>query len=243
MKKGIWRMAAFRCLEYSITFFIILIINFFLPRLMPGGPLSLESSADVGSIVNISPDTKLKLLQYYHLNDPLPVQFINYLFDAARLNFGYSISYNMPVIDIISGRLPWTILLLGSAMVISTILGIYLGMESAWRPGKFLDRALLTLMPVIKSLPVFFLGTIMLFVLGYRLDLFPTAGGVTLYAVYGSPLDEAADIISHMALPLVCLTLFDLTGTYLLVRNFCARAASKPIRGHGRGKGAGRGRH
>jgi peptide/nickel transport system permease protein len=228
MKKGLWRMAIIRCLEYSITFFIILVINFFLPRLLPGGPLALESNADTGSMVALTPQTRLQLLQYYHLNEPLPMQFVSYLVDTAKLNFGYSIYYNMPVTSLIIGRLPWTILLMGSAMIISTIIGIYLGMESAWKPGDLLDRALLTIMPVIKSIPVFFLGTMMLFVLGYHYNLFPTSGGMTLYGVYGSPLDEVADIVSHLALPLVCLTLFDVTGTYLLVRNFCIQQRESP---------------
>jgi peptide/nickel transport system permease protein len=218
-----------RGLEYALTFFIILTINFFLPRVMPGGPLlSIFGSQNSDLPVVIDDATKLKLMDYYHLNDPLHIQFINYLIDTAHLNFGYSIYYNIPVVDIIAGRLPWTILLMGSALLISTALGVYLGLESSWRRGKAIDRALLVIMPVLKSIPVFFLGSLIIFIFGFRLGIFPVSGGMTPYAVYSSPIRMIADIASHLALPLACLVIFEITGSYLLVRNVCTQQMERP---------------
>ncbi|WP_174590332.1 ABC transporter permease [Methanocella conradii] len=218
-----------RGLEYALTFFIILTINFFLPRVMPGGPLlSIFGSQNSDLPVVIDEATKHRLMDYYHLNDPLYVQFINYLIDTTHLNFGYSIYYNIPVIDIIAGRLPWTILLMGSALLISTALGIFLGLESSWRRGTALDRALLIVMPSLKSIPIFFLGSLMIFIFGFRLGIFPVSGGMTPYAAYSSPLAMVIDIASHLALPLACLIIFEISGSYLLVRNVCVQQMEKP---------------
>lgn len=229
MDKAYRRVVTLRGLEYALTFFIILTINFFLPRLIPGGPLvSLLSGQSTDIPVVIDDATKQRLLDYYHLNDPLPVQFASYLWNTAHLDFGYSIYYNIPVIDVIAGRLPWTILLMGSALLISTAIGMFLGLESAWRRGRWLDRALLVIMPAFKSVPLFFLGSLAIFVFGFRLDLFPISGAMTLYARNTTFLQTAADVGSHLAMPLACLVAFEMTGSYLLVRNVCVQQMGRP---------------
>jgi peptide/nickel transport system permease protein len=218
-----------RGLEYTVTFFLILVINFFLPRTMPGGPLlSITGSQGADLPVVIDEATKSQLMDYYHLNDPLHIQFFHYFADALHLDFGYSIFYNVPVIDVIAGRLPWTILLMGSALLFSTVFGIILGMESAWRRGKKLDHALLVIMPVFRSVPAFFLGALMIFVFGYRAGWFPLSGAVTPYMDYGGIVDEVKDIIAHLVLPMLCLAAFEMPGTYLLVRNVCVQQLEKP---------------
>jgi len=132
-----WGHVFSRGLEYVLTFFIILTVNFFLPRFMPGGPLlSILGSQNADLPVVIDEETKYKLMDYYHLNDPLHLQFVHYLRDAVHLDFGYSISYNIPVLDVVLGRLPWTLLLMGTALLLSTMLGIFLGLESSWKRGK-----------------------------------------------------------------------------------------------------------
>jgi peptide/nickel transport system permease protein len=218
-----------RGLEYVITFFLILAINFFLPRVMPGGPLlSITGSQSADLPVVIDEEMKYKLMEYYHLNDPLHIQFIHYILDALHLDFGYSIFYNVPVVDILIGRLPWTILLMGTALVFSTIFGIIIGLESAWKRGEKLDHALLVIMPFFRSIPAFFLGAIMIFVFGYKTGWFPTSGAITPYMNYAGFSDYALDVLSHLALPMLCLAAFEMPGTYLLVRNVCVQQLGKP---------------
>lgn len=229
MDRKRWEHIMSRGLEYILTFFIILAINFFLPRIMPGGPLlSILGSQSSDLPVVIDEDTKYKLMDYYHLNDPLHVQFIHYLMDAAHLDFGYSIFYNVPVVDIILGRLPWTFLLMGTALVVSTFFGIWLGLESAWNRGNKLDNLLLVIMPTLRSVPAFFLGALMIFLLGYKMGLFPVSGAVTPYMDYGGIADRMKDILSHLILPMFCLAAFEMPGTYLLVRNVCVQQLERP---------------
>jgi peptide/nickel transport system permease protein len=224
-----WGRLFSRGLEYALTFFLILAVNFFLPRLMPGGPLlSVLGSQNADLPVVIDEETKVKLMDYYHLNDPVHLQFVHYLKDAAHLDFGYSIFYNVPVVDVISGRLPWTLLLMGTALLLSTTLGIFLGLESSWKQGKRLDNLLLILIPLFRSVPVFFLGSILIFVFGYRLGLFPVSGALTPYMDYQGLSSMLKDVASHLVLPLACLSAFEMPGTYLLVRNVCSQQLARP---------------
>ncbi len=229
MDRKRWEDIISRGLEYALTFFLILAINFFLPRIMPGGPLlSILGSQNSDLPVVIDEETKYKLMDYYHLNDPLHIQFVHYLIDAVHLDFGYSIFYNVPVVDIILGRLPWTVFLMGTALLVSTFFGIWLGLESAWNRGKKLDNLLLVIMPTLKSVPTFFLGALMIFVFGYVMGWFPVSGAVTHYMNYGGIADRIKDMISHLILPMTCLAAFEMPGTYLLVRNICVQQLERP---------------
>lgn len=229
MDRKRWEHIISRGLEYALTFFLILAINFFLPRIMPGGPLlSILGSQNSDLPVVIDEETKYKLMDYYHLNDPLHIQFAHYLIDAAHLDLGYSIFYNVPVVDIILGRLPWTIFLMGTALLVSTFFGIWLGLESSWNKGNKLDNLLLVTIPALKSVPTFFLGALMIFVFGYVMGWFPVSGAVTHYMNYGGIADRIKDMISHLILPMTCLAAFEMPGTYLLVRNICVQQLEKP---------------
>lgn len=229
MEKKQWEYIISRGLEYTLTFFLILIINFFLPRIMPGGPLlSIYGGQNNDLPVVIDEQTKYHLMEYYNLNDPLHIQFVNYIIDAAHFNFGYSIFYNVPVIDIIWGRLPWTLLLMGTALLVSTLIGIWLGLESAWKRDTKFDNILLVTIPALKSIPTFFLGALMIFIFGYVMDLFPVSGAVTHYMSYDGLTDKIGDIISHLILPMLCLVAFEMPGTYMLVRNICVQQTEKP---------------
>ncbi|AKB76524.1 Oligopeptide transport system permease protein OppB [Methanosarcina horonobensis HB-1 = JCM 15518] len=224
-----WGHVLSRGLEYALTFFLILTVNFFLPRFMPGGPLlSVLGSQSADLPVVIDDETKSRLMDYYHLNDPLHLQFVHYLIDAAHLDFGYSIFYNVPVVDVISGRLPWTLLLMGTALLLSTVLGILLGLESSWNREKRLDNLLLIVIPLFRSVPVFFLGSIFIFLFGYRLGLFPVSGALTPYMDYQDFSSMVKDVASHLVLPLACLSAFEMPGTYLLVRNVCSQQLERP---------------
>lgn len=224
-----WGRVFSRGLEYALTFFLILIVNFVLPRLMPGGPLlSILGSQNADLPVVIDDETKHMLMDYYHLNDPIHTQFIHYLIDASHLDFGYSIFYNVPVIDVILGRLPWTLLLMGTALLLSTVLGIFLGLESSWNRGKRLDSLLLITIPLFRSVPVFFLGSLLIFFFGYRMGLFPVSGALTPYMDYQNFLSMPIDVLYHLVLPLACLAAFEMPGTYLLVRNVCSQQLERP---------------
>jgi peptide/nickel transport system permease protein len=119
---------------YGIAFFIILALNFFLPRMMPGNPLMAIYGDE--ALVAMTPALKTHLIARFALDQPLWHQFGAYIAALFRGDLGWSYSFNAPVLKVILGSLPWTLLIVGTSLILSTILGIVLGVESGWRRGQ-----------------------------------------------------------------------------------------------------------
>lgn len=203
-------------INYLVAFLTIISLNFFLPRLMAGDPLTAIYGSE--ALVQMTPELKAQLVERFALNQPLWRQFVGYLGALCRGDLGYSYYFNAPVAQIIAGVLPWTLLLVGTAIFISTVIGAVLGIETGWRRGKRADKLILTGMLFWNGFPDFFLGMVLLIVFGVVLNVFPLAGGLTPYAGYtGFPL--ALDILKHLVLPVCSLVLVNLSGCYLLSRN------------------------
>jgi len=202
--------------NYLVAFYIILSLNFLLPRLMPGDPLTAIYGEE--AMIQMTPELKERLVERFALDRPLTGQFGAYLLSLLKGDLGYSYFYNAPVIKVILGALPWTFLLVGTAIVISTIIGTLLGMESGWRRGKKIDRAILAGTMFLDGLPDFFLGMVLLILFGVILEIFPLAGAMTPYAGYAG-ITLVLDVLKHLALPAAALTLVNLPGAYLLARN------------------------
>ncbi|KUK36764.1 MAG: Glutathione ABC transport system permease protein GsiC [Thermacetogenium phaeum] len=202
--------------SYLIAFFLIITINFVLPRLMPGDPLMAIYGEE--ALIAMTPELKAELTQRFSLDRPLGEQFISYLLALLRGDLGYSYYYNAPVLEVIAGSLPWTLLLVGLAVLASSILGIVLGIESGYRRGRPLDKVFLAGLMSFSGLPDFFVGTLLLLLFGVALGVMPLAGAVTPYAGK-TGLELIFDVLHHLALPLFALVLVRLAGTYLLTRN------------------------
>lgn len=203
-------------INYAIALVVIISLNFCLPRLMPGDPL-LAIYGDT-AMVAMTPELKAELMQRFALDQSIGQQFTTYIGSLLRGDLGYSYYHNAPVLEVIWGYLPWTMLLTVSALVISTLLGLAMGIESGSRQSRPLDRWLLSGLMLFSGLPDFFLAVLLLLVFGVTLHLAPLAGAMTPYAGYsGAAL--VLDVLHHLALPLAALVLARLTGTYLLTRN------------------------
>jgi len=219
---------------YTIAFLLILALNFLLPRMMPGDPLMAIYGDE--ALIAMTPEFKAHLIERFALDQPLWKQFGAYLLALFHGELGYSYYYNAPVSAVILGRLPWTLLLVGTSLVLSTLLGIVLGIESGWRRGSRTDRALLAGLMSLNGFPDFFLGMVLLIIFGVTLHVFPLAGALTPYAgLSGLPL--ALDVLRHLFLPVAALTLAYLTGSYLLTRNTMITVLREPYMLTARAKG------
>ena len=219
---------------YAIAFFLILTLNFLLPRMMPGDPLMAIYGEE--ALVQMTPELKASLVERFALDQPLWQQFGAYLKELFQGDLGYSYYYNAPVSQVILGRLPWTMLLVGLSLILSTLLGVVLGIESGWRRGSKSDRAMLTGLMALNGFPDFFLGIILLMVFGVTLGIFPLSGALTPYSgLSGLPL--ALDVLKHLFLPLTALTLAHLAGGYLLTRNTMITVLKEPYMLTARAKG------
>ena len=155
----------------------------------------------------------------YGLNKPLYEQYVDFIVNALRGEFGYSLYYQRPAFDVIMERLPWTLLLLLPAIIISTIFSIYLGMKTAWRHGTRYDVTVTSLALFVRSMPHFWLAIIFLMVFGYYLGLFPLSGCVSAGVEYPSILDYILDILWHAALPITVLVIRQIGMYMLYMRN------------------------
>ncbi len=203
-------------INYLVAFLIILAVNFFLPRLMPGDPLAAIYGEE--ALIHLTPETRSELINRFALDQPLGEQFWGYLSALVKGDLGYSYYYNDAVSAVISRAFPWTMLLVGTAITISALAGSIAGMESGWRRGKWTDRFLLTGIMFLEGFPDFFIGMVMLIVFGVVLNIFPLAGAMTPYAGY-TGLAMALDIVKHLILPAFSLALVNLGGSFLLARN------------------------
>jgi peptide/nickel transport system permease protein len=227
-------------LRLSLTLFVILVINFFLPRMMPGDPFSTTSADVVGEdILVMTEEQHLYYINYYGLDKPLCEQFLVYLKNLMMGNLGKSIYYKMPVSDVIMLHLPWTILIVVSATAISTTSGVVLGTLSAKNRKKGSDKIMMMGMIAFAEIPSFLLGLILLLIFSVYLRLFPLAGAVTPFANYSGPVEHAWDMLYHAFLPVVTLSLSQLTGVYLLTRNTLVTVITKDYITTARAKGLG----
>lgn len=210
-----------KCAEYTVTLLVIIIINFLACRLLPGDPFYyLNYNSDLGySDVVVTAETHEKLTEYYGLDLPLHLQFTRFVGKLAHGDLGFSIYHNMPVKTLIKGALPWTLLLMGTAFIIATILGILIGAKSAWQRDSFFDKFALNSMVILNRVPSFIIAIFVLILLGAKLQIFPLAGARTAYASFSSPFAYIADIIWHLILPAVTLIIAELCHPYLLTRN------------------------
>jgi peptide/nickel transport system permease protein len=219
---------------YGIAFLFILALNFFLPRMMPGDPLMAIYGDE--ALVAMTPALKAKLVARFALDQPVWQQFGAYIATLFRGDMGWSYFYNAPVLKVILGSLPWTLLVVGTSLVLATLLGLVLGIESGWRRGSRTDRALLTGLMSLNGFPDFFLGLVLLIVFGVLLGVAPLSGALTPYAGL-SGLALVLDVLKHMALPVAALTAAYLAGGYLLTRNTMITVLKSPFMLTARAKG------
>lgn len=221
-------------ITYGVAIVIILTLNFLLPRLMPGDPFSAIYGDE--TLIAMTPELKTHIIERFALDEPVWQQFGAYVSALFRGDLGYSYYYNASVSSVIMGSLPWTLLIVGTSLIISTLLGIVLGIESGWRRGSRTDRALLTGLMSLNGFPDFFLGLVLLIFFGILLRLAPLAGAITPYSgLSGFPL--VIDVIKHAALPVTALTLAHIAGSYLLTRNTMITVLKAPFMLTARAKG------
>jgi ABC-type dipeptide/oligopeptide/nickel transport systems, permease components len=197
-----------------ITIIFVVIFNYFLFRVLPGDPISM-----IMRNPKASPETIAHIRASYGLDKPWYVQFLIYMKGMFTGDFGTSFVYKKPVMEVIGPKLIPTILMLGIAEIIAIIIGIYLGVLSAWKRGSKLDVGTLCFSLVTYSMPTFWLGMIMVAVFCVNLQIFPIRGMTTAGAFYDSGMQYAGDVIHHLILPVITMSIL-LIGEYsLTMRN------------------------
>ncbi len=204
-----------RILYTFITLFGVATILFFIFRVMPGDPTAQVISPALDEVA------QARLKQAYGLDKPLYIQYVLYLKNIATLEWGRSFTSSRKVFDIMTYRFWNTIFLMGAAMCFSLVIGIGLGMVMAWRREGPLDTGGTIVALIFQSAPPFVTGLILLMVLSYRLDLFPTGGMYTPGFALAKGLDLffSTDFLHHLVLPTITVALFYLATPMLIMRD------------------------
>jgi len=201
-----------RTIYAMITLFLTITINFFIFRVMPGDPVSIMVSERI-----LKPAVVEEVRAMFGLNLPLWQQYILYIRNLLIGYLGYSFHWKEPVINVIMERMPNTILLMGVSTIFSVIIGIVLGILAAWKRGTKIDVTILTSSLTFYSLPVFWIGMMLLMLFGYYLGMFPIAGTMSRPPPEGF-FERILDILHHMTLPAITLTLISYGEYTLLMR-------------------------
>lgn len=204
-----------------VTVFVVITFNFFLFRVLPGDPAKAgtrDPRLNPASIEALERRFGLDKEVLVDLDGPNPfdTQYFAYLGALSRGDLGTSYAFrDRPVIDLLGDALVNTLWLVLPAQLLSIAFGVVLGLLAAWKRRTPIDVAALTFSLVMWSLPTFFLGIILLFAGAHWFGL-PTSGRVTIGGSFVSFWEVAADVLRHLLLPTLTLTLV-LLGEYMLI--------------------------
>jgi len=203
--------------SYLVMVFVLLTLNFMLPRVMPGDPIQgLIAQGSTG--FSLGEQSRVELVKYYHLDGSLMSQYGHYLARLAHGDLGRSIVTNAPVKRDLARKAPWTLLLVATSILLSTAIGLVAGVHSGWRRDRPMDRALLTGLITVWNFPPYLLASLLLFLFAVKLHWFPLFGNETPFTSTSGLLEHVLDIGHHLALPLFVLTAGMTASSYLVMR-------------------------
>lgn len=200
--------------QYLLVVVLALILNFVLPRAMPGSPLATLGGSEVGELTAAD---RAAILERYGLDLPLHEQFAAYVGDLVTLDLGRSFRDGRQVTTVLADRIGWTLLLVGSSLVVTTAVGVGLGTVAAARRERRRDSGTLAAVLTLDAMPPFWVGMLLILVFGVTLGWLPTFGAAPLVGVRPGPAG-ALDILRHLALPLATLVIGGLAQPFLVTR-------------------------
>lgn len=229
-----------RIIYTVILIFFVIILNWIIFEAMPGANGALY--AVLGQTGRLPPNEYQKQLALYGLDKPYWVQFYDYVRNMLTFHFGFSYRSNADVTQemITSGRLVNTLSLVGSSTLLALLLGTVIGVIVSRRRGSAADTLATTSSLATLGLPVFFTGTLLIFVFAEAVNWFPP-GGVypNIWDISGYPsiLAQIPVRLQFLFLPSLTLTIFSLGGFLLLTRATMGEALSEDYIVTARAKG------
>jgi len=202
---------------YVAAAWVALTLNFFIPRAMPGNAVQ----AIMAKFPDLQPSAYRALQAMLGVGHPgsLWHQYVSYLGDVFRLNFGTDVlEFPAQVSTLLASTIPWTLVLVGTATVMAFAIGTGMGIVAGWRHGGWLDRALPGLM-FFQAVPYFFLALILIEVLAVRANIFPIGQGYGEGLVPGWDWSFISSAIFHSLLPAFTIVITSMAGWMLQMRN------------------------
>ncbi|WMX44772.1 ABC transporter permease [Streptomyces roseicoloratus] len=210
------RHAAGKLAGAAVSLLAVLVTSFFLFRIIPGDPVKTMTHG-----MPTTAEQLATLRRQFGLDLPLWQQFTDYCAKALTGDLGTSYQFRAPVGELIAQKLPATLLLTGTAVVLYSALGLWLGTRSAWRHGSLGDRLNTGVALTLWSVPSFWLGLLLIIVFSVGVGpvpgLFPTGGMESGTGETG--LGYALDVAHHMVLPVLTLVAVGYAQTLLVMRS------------------------
>ncbi|OLC01888.1 MAG: hypothetical protein AUI15_04405 [Actinobacteria bacterium 13_2_20CM_2_66_6] len=200
-----------RRLIYAIPTLIgISIITFAIARLAPGDPIRLFTFG----IRDFTEADYQQLLHHYGLDKPMPLQYIDWITNALRGNFGESLIYHRESFTMLMERLPNTLVLAAAALLLQLVIGVPLGVVAAFKRGTWVDGAIRVFGVAGHAVPAFWLGLILIIVFAVQLRWLPSLGMLTV----GHDQWDILDRLKHLILPAFVLALTGIANYSRILR-------------------------
>jgi peptide/nickel transport system permease protein len=206
---------------YLVALWAAVTFNFIIPRLMPGDPAEAYIAKLQTQQVTRQQIDAIRELFGVNPNIPLWKQYLDYLTSLLHGNLGIATSqFPTPVIEILRESLPWTIGLVGVAVILSFLIGTLVGMVIAWRRGSWYDTMIPPILTFLSAVPYFWMALGLVYVFGVGLNWFPTDSGYDVFNVTpGWSSDFIMSVAQHAILPVITLVIGSLAGWVLTMRN------------------------
>lgn len=214
-----------RTLSYIITMYLAVTFTFLFMRLIPGNPIMsyVQALLSQGQYAVAEEAKKIvdRYLELFGLKGDLLTQYVAFLRRLIlHFDFGPSlIAFPRSAQELILERLPWTLGLLGTATLISWVLGTLLGALAGWREGSVLDRVIVAMALALSQIPFYVTAVFLVLLFGYILGVLPTGGAYNPLLKPALSLQFIASIIKHALLPAASLVLSSMFAWLLSMRS------------------------
>jgi peptide/nickel transport system permease protein len=203
-----WLLGKLGAMAATLAF--VIVFNFFLFRVM-GDPTS-----QLARLPQASPQEIEQLKADYGLDKSLGGQFTDYVGDTLQFDLGISQRSREPVWEEIKDAIPWTLLLVGTGTLLATIIGAWMGVAAATKRGTRTDDSLLGFSLFTYSAPEYWIGILLILVFAVWIPVFPAGLQMSPGVEFSSWWAEFTDVLDHLILPALTMTLF-LLGQYFLI--------------------------
>jgi peptide/nickel transport system permease protein len=208
--RGFASFAVSKLIAAVITILAITCVNFVIFRMAPGDPIRMMFRDP-----RVSAEQMQKVREKFGLDKPLSGQFVAYVKELAKGDLGISFWQKRPVLEVIGDRIPQTLILVITALVIAVVLGTLFGAMAGWRSGTRFDSIVMSASLALYSIPTFAMGLLILLVFSFLLAVFPL-GGISTPASGFTGIRQVLDVLWHMVLPAISIV-FWYVGEYVLL--------------------------
>lgn len=206
-----------------VCFLIVVVLNFVLPRLLPGNPIAYLTGMAEEDM------TSTQYEYYYnalHLNENIVVQFVYYVKSLLDGTLGYSFKKEAVVSSLILERLGYTLQITLPSVFLSTVIGLFWGLHCGYKKDSRIDRISTSALIVFNTVPTFLVGLVLVILCCFRNKWFPYTG-LNSGGVDAGTVEYFMDRVYHLILPVFSLTVTTVPSRYLLMRNTARKIADE----------------